>query len=114
MRDAVKVLKAVGDRNRLRIIKMLEQKKMCVCEISAVLQITQPSVSKHLSILKDAGLIHDERSGQWIDYSLCSEHINRYAPVMQDVLHTWLNDDRQILDDREVIKTLCREELCKK
>jgi len=63
MRELVQVLKAIADKNRIRIIKMLEKKKMCVCELSAVLEITQPSVSKHLSILNHAGIIKGERNG---------------------------------------------------
>ncbi len=61
MKEMVKVFKAVADPNRIRILKMLQQKKMCVCELSAVLGITQPSVSRHLSMLRDAGLVRDER-----------------------------------------------------
>ena len=63
MRELMGVLKAVADKNRMRILKMLEKKSMCVCELAAVLKIKQPSVSKHLSILKNAGLIQDERNG---------------------------------------------------
>ena len=65
MRELLKVLKAAGDKNRLRILKMLQQKDMCVCELAAALGITQPSVSKHMSLLKEAGLVKDERNGQW-------------------------------------------------
>ena len=83
----MRVLKAVADKNRMRILKMLEKKKMCVCELAAVLEIRQPSVSKHLSLLKNAGLIQDERNGQWIDYSLCTEKINNHRKGLR--LH-WL------------------------
>jgi len=114
MRELIKVLKASADKNRMRILKMLEHRKMCVCEISAVLGITQPSVSKHLSLLKDAGLITDQRNGQWIDYSLCRERINRYAPILQAQIGQWLNSDPVILQDREKTGTLCREDLCRK
>ena len=114
MRELIKVFKAVADKNRMRILKMLEKKKMCVCELSAVLEITQPSVSKHLSILKNAGLIQDERNGQWIDYSLCTEKINIYIPVIQSSIKNWLNDDVVIQSDLQKTKTLCRETLCKK
>jgi ArsR family transcriptional regulator len=114
MRELVKVLKAVADKNRLRILKMLQQKKMCVCELSAVLGITQPSVSKHLSMMKDAGLVRDERNGQWIDYSLCQEKFNQYAPVIQSQIKEWLNNDPTIQNDLEKSKHLKREELCKK
>jgi len=114
MRELMLVLKAVADKNRMRILKMLERKSMCVCELAAVLNIKQPSVSKHLVILKNAGLIQDDRSGQWIDYSLCRERINQYAPVIRDALKKWLNDDPVVTSDRKKAVTLSRHEICKK
>jgi ArsR family transcriptional regulator len=114
MRELIQVLKAVADKNRIRIIKMLEKKKMCVCELSAVLEITQPSVSKHLSILNHAGIIKGERNSQWIDYSLCTEKINQYTSVIQDMIKNWLNNDLVIENDLRETKKLCREYLCKK
>lgn len=114
MRELLKVLKAAGDKNRLRILKMLQGKDMCVCELAAVLGIRQPSVSKHLRILKNAGLIQDERNGQWIDYSLCKEQVNKYSPVIQATIKNWLNDDPIIKSDRKKTKALCRKDLCKK
>lgn len=114
MRDLIKILKAVADRNRMRILKMLENRTMCVCELAAVLEIKQPSVSKHLSILKEAGLIQDERNGQWIDYSLCREVINQYAPDLQEMICSWLNDDPIVKHDHKKTLSLCRETLCRK
>ena len=112
MRELIKVFKALGDKNRLRILKMLQQKKMCVCELSAALGITRPSVSRHLGLMKDAGLVQDERKGQWIDYSLSKDTINEYAPVIQSHLNEWINDDPKIRDDIKKIKKLKREVLC--
>jgi ArsR family transcriptional regulator, arsenate/arsenite/antimonite-responsive transcriptional repressor len=114
MRELMLVLKAVADKNRMRILKMLEKKSMCVCELAAVLGIKQPSVSKHLVILKNAGLIQDERNGQWIDYSLCRARINQYSPFMRDALKKWLNDDPVIESDRAKAKVLNRIDICKK
>ena len=114
MRELLKVFKVLADKNRLRILKMLQYKKMCVCELSAALAITRPSVSRHLSLMKDAGLVQDERNGQWIDYSLCKDTINEYASVIQLHLNEWVNDDPAIKDDVKKIKTLHREELCSK
>ena len=114
MRELIQVLKAVSDKNRIRIIKMLEKKQMCVCELAAVLEITQPSVSKHLKILNNAGVIKDERNGQWVDYSLCTEKINKYSSVIQGTIKSWLNDDPVIENDLRETKKLCREYLCKK
>ena len=114
MRELVRVFKALADKNRLRILKMLQHKKMCVCELSAALGITRPSVSRHLSLMKDAGLVQDERNGQWIDYSLCEEKINEYASILQSHLKKWINDDPKIKNDIKNIKKLNREELCSK
>ena len=114
MRILLQVLKAVADRNRVRILKMLEHKDMCVCELAAVLNIKQPSVSKHLSILKNAGLIQDERNGQWIDCSLCRDARNAYSPAVQAMLAHWLNDDPIVTSDRQTMKTLCRENICRR
>jgi ArsR family transcriptional regulator len=114
MKELVKVLKAVADPNRIRILKMLQQKKMCVCELSAVLGITQPSVSRHLSMMRDAGLVNDERDGQWINYALCEEKLNQYAPVIMKHLKGWINDSPRIKEDGAKLKHLNREQLCKK
>jgi ArsR family transcriptional regulator len=114
MRELIKVLKAVSDKNRLRIFKMLQHKKMCVCEISAALGITQPSVSRHLSLMKDSGLVEDERDGPWIDYALCEDKINQYAPVIQSLLKKWINDDPNIKEILKKIKTIKREKLFSK
>ena len=70
MKDFIKVMKALSDPNRVKIVKMLQHKTMCVCEIREALQIAQPSVSKHLKILEDAGLVASKKDGQWVDYYL--------------------------------------------
>ncbi len=70
MNDLVAIFKALSDETRLRVIKLLEQGELCVCDISAALDMVQPKVSFHLSALKDAGLIKDRKQGKWIHYSL--------------------------------------------
>ncbi len=114
MRDAVLVFKALGDRSRLRILKMLEQKCCCVCELTRVLRLAQPSVSRHLKILKDAGLVRDIRNGQWIDYELSREKLNVYAPRLLREVRECLNEDAGILDDRKKIRKADRDEICKR
>jgi DNA-binding transcriptional ArsR family regulator len=114
MRELVKVLKAVADPNRLRIFKMLQYRKRCVCELAAALGVSMPSVSRHLSMMKDAGLIEDERDGMWTNYMLCREKLNKYAPVLQAQLKEWINDDEGIKKMLKKTGTLKREELCAK
>jgi ArsR family transcriptional regulator len=114
MRELVKIFKAVADPNRLRIFKMLQHKKMCVCELSAALGISAPSVSRHLRLMKDAGLISDERDGIWTNYMLCRDRVNTYAPVIQAHLKEWINDDEGIQKMLKKTESLKREELCAK
>ncbi|MGD9156009.1 MAG: metalloregulator ArsR/SmtB family transcription factor, partial [Bacillota bacterium] len=60
--NLLKILKALGDENRLRILNLLRQKKLCVCELESVLNMTQSNVSRHLIKLKDAELIESEKN----------------------------------------------------
>ena len=73
MKQAVKVFKALGDPTRLRIVKLLENGELCVCQLIAVLNMGQSRISRHLSILKEAGLIQDNRKGKWVHYRLCCQ-----------------------------------------
>lgn len=67
-------LKLLGDKTRLTIVGILKQQECCVCELQEVFDMSQPSISQHLRKLKDAGLVKEERRGQWIYYSLNPEH----------------------------------------
>jgi ArsR family transcriptional regulator len=106
-----KTLKALADKNRIRILKLLEKKRMCVCELASVLKVTQPNVSKHLKKLKSAGLICDEQKGFWTDYFLCTPK-DVYARALLKNLCSWLNNDKGIKMDLEKAKTTSRTRLC--
>ena len=62
--------KALADETRLRILKLLGVKEMCVCEIMVALGLTQPSASHHLGILENVGIVKDRKEGKWVFYSL--------------------------------------------
>jgi len=66
MKSFLKVMKALSDPNRVKIIKLLQQKMMCVCELQGALKIAQPTVSKHLKILEEAGLVDYVKDGLWV------------------------------------------------
>ena len=113
MDNLIKILKALGDKNRLRIIKMLQQKQLCVCEITAILGLATSTVSKHLSILKNADLIYDAKDGKWVDYFLNRDGKNVYITGLFPLLFYWLDRDEQIQMDLLKIKNVSREVLCK-
>jgi len=66
----VETLKALGESNRFRIAMMLRSRKLCVCEILEVLDISGATLSNHLKVLKYAGLISGNRQGKWMEYQL--------------------------------------------
>lgn len=77
MDTVLNIFKALSDETRLRILKLLENGELCVCDIVAALDMIQPKISFHLGVLKDAGLIKDRRQGKWIHYSLDASDIFR-------------------------------------
>ncbi|MEJ2691154.1 MAG: metalloregulator ArsR/SmtB family transcription factor, partial [Deltaproteobacteria bacterium] len=70
MNTLIKIMKALSDPSRVKIIKMLEYREMCVCEIREVLGLAQPTVSKHLKVLEEAGLVKRRKEGLWVNYCL--------------------------------------------
>jgi ArsR family transcriptional regulator, arsenate/arsenite/antimonite-responsive transcriptional repressor len=82
MNDLVLIFKALSDETRLRIIKLLEHGELCVCDITAALDMVQPKVSFHLSTLKEAGFIKDRKQGKWIHYSLNEKDLFRRMLIL--------------------------------
>lgn len=97
MRTLVRLMKALSDPNRIKIIKLLEQKELCVCEIQALLGLAQSTVSKHLKILEEADLVDFRKQGSWIHYSLGRKNGSPEAAAMLRQMQTWVNDDEEIL-----------------
>jgi ArsR family transcriptional regulator, arsenate/arsenite/antimonite-responsive transcriptional repressor len=112
MKEFIKVMKALSDPNRVRLVKLLQKGEMCVCKIQAALGIAQPTVSKHLKILEDAGLVSRRKEGLWAHYSLTNGIRSAYAASLLGNLMHWLTDDpgvRDLLEKSEVIR---REDVC--
>jgi ArsR family transcriptional regulator len=114
MKPFIKVMKALSDPNRVKIIKMLQQRFLCVCEMRAALNIAQPTVSKHLKLLEDAGLVTSEKDGLWVNYRLTDGNSSPYAATVLGNLRHWLNEDTQITDLIEKLPTIRREDVCKR
>lgn len=112
MRDLIKIFKALSDRNRLRILKMLEIKPLCVCEITEVLQLAASTVSKHLSLLRDVNLIMDEKEGKWVNYRLNRQEADKYVKKLLPEIILWLSSDPTILKDRDKVKSVDRHKIC--
>ena len=114
MKWFTKVMKALSDPNRVKIIKLLQQKVMCVCELQGALGIAQPSVSKHLKILEEAGLVEYRKEGLWVNYYVTDGKSSPYAASLLGNLRHWLNDDPEVSELIKIVPHLNREELCKR
>ena len=111
MKQLTGVFKVLADKNRLRILKLLEKKKFCVCELAAVLGITQPSTSRHLKKLKASGLISDEQEGFWTNYFINYSR-NSYGKALLKLVRGWLKEDSLIKCDLVKAGKISRAKLC--
>jgi len=66
--------KVLGDKTRLRILSLLQGRELCVCDLTEVLEISQPGVSQHMRRLRQTGFVNERRGGQWTYYSLNLEN----------------------------------------
>ncbi|OPY07742.1 MAG: HTH-type transcriptional repressor AseR [Syntrophaceae bacterium PtaB.Bin095] len=114
MKDFIRVLKALSDPNRVKLVKILQQRVLCVCEMQALLGIAQPTVSKHLKILEEAGLVGRRKNGLWVNYFLSDGRNSPYAASLLGNLKHWLKDDPEVLKLMEQVPGVRREEICGK
>ena len=105
LRETEAMLKAAGDRTRLRILAMLGDKPLCVCQVVAVLGLSQSTVSKHLSILVRAGLALDERRGKWTYYALAPQERGGAGAKLLELVRVGLDDDPAV--EKDVKMTCC-------
>lgn len=68
--DGAEVYKALADKTRLHMLALLHREELCVCELVAILDMSQPGISQHLRKLKQAGLVKERKTAQWVYYSL--------------------------------------------
>jgi len=111
MKEFLKVTKALSDPNRVKMLKMLQHKTMCVCEIQVALDIAQPTASKHLKILEEAGLVNSRREGQWVNYYPADGKESPYAATLLGNIRHWLEGDADVQQLIEKIPSIQREEI---
>lgn len=111
MKEFIKVMKAVSDPARVKILKMLQRKVMCVCEIQTALSTAQSNASKHLRLLEDAGLITFHKDGLWVNYSLADGSQSPYAANLLGNLKHWLENDPEIKSLIDRLPDINREEI---
>lgn len=96
MKEFIRVMKALSDPTRVKIVKILERRMMCVCELQTALGAAQSTTSKHLKILEDAGLVNAHKDGLWVNYTLADGRQSPFAAALLGNLRHWLNDEADI------------------
>ena len=113
MKEFIRVMKALSDPNRVRVLKLLQERPLCVCEIQELLQLAQSTVSRHMKTLEDAGLIEHERQGTWIIYRLITHCQSVYGSEMLSCLAEWLEDDDELKQMHRKLGLVCKiKETC--
>jgi ArsR family transcriptional regulator len=107
-------MKALSDPTRLKILKILENRIMCVCELQTATGAAQSTTSKHLRILEDAGLVASHKDGLWVNYTLADGRQSPYAATLIGNLRHWLNDEPEISSIKERIEKINRFEILNK
>ncbi|MGL5722033.1 MAG: ArsR/SmtB family transcription factor [Brevinema sp.] len=95
MNDMVSVYRALADRSRLRILHALTNQELCACQIIALLAVSGATVSQHMNVLVQAGLVHSQKSGRWMYYKRLEHDL---SPSFEQLRQQFYSD-QALLDD---------------
>ena len=109
-RGTVNVFKALGDPNRIRVLKMLEKGGLHVAQVREVLDLAYSTVSKHLSILRDSDLIVDSKTGKWVTYSLNDRSDKKLIRSLLADVRDAFEDDPDVVADRKSVLRVTRKQ----
>jgi len=115
MKDFITITKALADENRVRILTALESRELCVCQLIALLQLAPSTVSKHLWILKQAGLIDLRKEGRWSYYRLANQNPSELVATTLSWTLTATQTCSQTRKDQEKLQEILKmepDELC--
>ena len=85
-RKIAAIFKALTDENRIRILRLLHNGERCACKLLAALNISQPTLSHHMKILCDSGLVNARKDGKWMYYSICPDGAQSTIAILQELL----------------------------
>lgn len=117
MREFMNITKALADENRIRALLALGKGELCVCQITELFGLAPSTISKHLSVLYQAGLVESRKDGRWIYYKLPGND----APAVVTGAIAWvqksLDGNPRVADDKQTLKRILKQdpaELCKR
>lgn len=112
VRPLTKLFRALGDETRVRILALLVHGELCVCHIMKALELSQPNVSRHLGILRMAGVVDARRDGTWVYYKLAAQEHEAVQEVLASVTKAF-GAERAIRADHAKLRKACGPDACK-
>ena len=100
MDKIIEIMKAASDPTRIRILMGLQKQELCVCQITELLELAPSTISKHMSILKHAGLLKSRKDGKWIYYRINNNAASMFEQKILDALNEELCIKEEIISDR--------------
>ncbi len=110
MRNIINITKALSDENRVRALMMLRNGELCVCQLIEMLGLAPSTVSKHMAVLYQAGLVDARKEGRWNYYRLADEDAPEYVLEVIKWVQNSTVKDKQIVADTKQVKRVCKME----
>lgn len=104
--DIAHLFLVLSDKTRLRILNLIGDDELCVCFFVTVLDELQPKISRHLAVLRDAGLVSARKDGKWMHYRIETPKHPHAARMLADVI-AWLKEDKEMQRDRARLVKVC-------
>ena len=102
------ITKALADENRVRILTALNGRELCVCQLIELLELAPSTVSKHLSILRNARLVDSRKQGRWMYYGLMGENAPAAAREALQWVHASIRDTPRIVADNQRLEQILK------
>ena len=114
MRDLVDIAKVLSDETRVRMLKLLLEREICVCEMLEIIQLSESQISRNLKMLAEAGFLKRSRDGKCIVYAIDRENGNRRCQAILDLLAESYNDTKLVQEDRARLRKVIAEQVREK
>jgi len=111
MKDALKIFGALSDESRLRMLFALRHGELCVCQLIELMGLSSSTVSKHLSILRDAGLLDSRKEGRWVYYRMADHPPLPVAGKQAAPFFRSLEQSPKVQADDQCLKRICGENI---
>jgi len=104
MQELVKIAKALSDETRIRMLKLLLDKDICVCEMEEIFPLSTSQLARNCKMLMDAGFLKRWREGKCVVYIADREKCNHYCRALLDLISNSFNDNERTLNDRDKLR----------